>query len=471
MLRGRSTIPAALLAVAAVLLLPILTNVASGQLPHWLQPYLWLSWPLGALLAIPLVISAVRSGRTEQSPPAPLATQSATASGSSTVVQVHSANMVIGSSATPGDTHTDTAAEPEPAPTTAWLGRARDDVDHGQLFGEKEILERLGRALSNPDGHRIISIFGEGGTGKTTLAYEMVKRYAAGVGFARVAWTSAKFGHMRALGRVEYRRRAATEWHDVLFDIAGQLGLDIDLNTHRLEERLAAAIGRSPDPLLIVLDNLETVSDVRLAMDFLDRPSMLGPHKVAVTTRQSTASLSSMVHEISWRGLDDNAVRGFARHLAAEEPDFSLTMRDLSQIVTVSGGLPLLVKMIIRIAVHEARPVAEVIGRLRDTHGDLAGRVGPYLYEQAMDSLMMSNGVGEEAAKGLMNAFCVLPAGTSLSGDDFFELSTIADRATFDRARSAARDLALVRGADGNRRFAVHPLLRQYICDGSRALS
>jgi hypothetical protein len=88
-----------------------------------------------------------------------------------------------------------------------------------------------------------------------------------------------------------------------------------------------------------------------------------------------------------------------------------------------------------------------------------------------MDSLMMSDGVGEDAAKGLMNAFCVLPAGTSLSGDDFFELSTIADRATFDRARSAARDLALIRGAAGNRKFAVHPLLRQYICDGSRALS
>ncbi|GAA4964920.1 NB-ARC domain-containing protein [Actinoplanes utahensis] len=467
-MRSRSTISLGLLAVVTFLLLPIVTNVAAGRLPESWQPYLGWSWLLAALLAAPLVISAVRSGRSAETSPSATVAQTATADRSGTAVQVNGpATVTVGLPAPPAPM----APEAAPAPPAAWLDRARDDVDHGQIFGARDALERLGQALHNPDGDRIISIFGEGGTGKTTLAYEMVKRHAVDAGFTRIAWTSAKFGHMRALGRIEYRRRAAAEWNDLLIDIAAQLGLDIDLSTYRLSERLTTAIGESPDPLLIVIDNLETVSDVDLAMAFLDQPAMLGPHKVAVTTRQSTAARSSLVHEIAWRGLDEAAVRDFARHLADDEPDFLLTPKDLAQIVSVSGGLPLLVKMVVRLAVHEARPVDEVIGRLRNAHGELGGRIGPYLYEKAMDSLTTSDGVGEEAATGLMNAFCALPAGLSLSGDDFFELSLIPDRATFDRARAAARDLALIRGADGNRRFAVHPLLRQYICDGARALS
>jgi hypothetical protein len=85
-----------------------------------------------------------------------------------------------------------------------------------------------------------------------------------------------------------------------------------------------------------------------------------------------------------------------------------------------------------------------------------------------MDALAASRGVGEGAAVGLMNVFCGRPSGESFTETDFFELSLIQDRSTFDRSRAAAHGLALIRGVDGNRRFTVHPLLRGYVCNGAK---
>ena len=344
------------------------------------------------------------------------------------------------------------------------------DVDHGRLFGAEEILGRLGKALANPSGDWLISIFGEGGAGKTTLGYEMVRRHAGSAGFGRVAWVSAKFGHLRALGNVEYTRRAAIGWHDLLRDIARQLDLRIQQNPVQMEERLAGALGAA-GPCVIVVDNLETVKEAELAMRFLTRPSVLRPHKVIVTTRQSARPLASEVREFSWRGLSDDAVIAFARHLAADDPGFELSAQDMQELIAVSGGIPLLVKLAVRLAMHDARAVTEVIGQVRDPSDVLGERVGLYLYERAMDALAASEGVGAEAAVGLMNVFCGRPSSESFTTEDFFELSLIGDRKAFDRARVAAHSLALIRGLDGNRRFTVHPLLREYACYGARALS
>ena len=177
------------------------------------------------------------------------------------------------------------------------------------------------------------------------------------------------------------------------------------------------------------------------------------------------------MREFSWRGLSDDAVLAFARHLAADDPGFELSARDVEELIAMSEGIPLLVKMAVRLAMHDARPVTEVIDQVRDPNDALGERVGLYLYEHAMDALAASEGVGVDAAVGLMNVFCGRPSGESFTMTDFFELSLISDTKVFDRARAAAYSLALIHGVDGNRRFTVRPLLREYVCNGARALS
>lgn len=347
-------------------------------------------------------------------------------------------------------------------PNADWTRQA--DVDHDRIFGADAILGRLAEAVGNDSGDWLISIFGQGGAGKTTLAYETVRRYAKSAGFHRIAWASAKLGHLRDLGSVDYVRHSALGWHDLLLDITQQLGLRIPLNPVQMEQRLAEALAAA-EPCLIVIDNLETLKEAELAMRFLVRPAVLRPHKVIITTRESVRALTGQVRELAWHGLAEDAVADFARHLAADDPAFALAADDVEQLVRMSAGIPLLVKMAVRLAMHDGRPVTEVIDQLRDPTGALGERVGLYLYEQAMSALADSDGVGGDAAIGLMNVFCGSPAGESFTAADLFELSLIGDQEIFDRARKAARSLALIRGVDGNRRFTVHPLLREYVCN------
>lgn len=454
-----------IVAVIVVLLLPVVTAVAAGALPAFAHPYLWLAWPVLAALTVPAVVSEVRRKRShrESGPDTQQGIhvrQRAVVDDSGSVYQAGRDLIMLGQ-----PTQTPVHAPQPSAPPRAegtWMRHA--DVDHEQLFGVDHILERLGRLIANDDGDWIISIFGDGGAGKTTLAYEAIKRYAAPGGFDRVAWVSAKFSHMRALGHVEQNRLTAISWHDLLLDIAWQLALDIEQNPGRIEGRLAEAlrVAGMDDRCIMVIDNLETLADAERAVDYLTRSSVLRPHKVIITTRKSAEKLSPLVREVAWHGLATPDATEFARYLTADEPDFKLAASDLNQIITTSMGIPLLIKMIVRLALVEARPISEVVGQLQNPRGELGERVGHYLYEQAMDALAAK--VGYEAAAGLMNVFCCRASGESFTRDEFYELSLIADREVFEQARMVARDLALVRALDGNSRFTVHPLLREFVC-------
>ncbi|MCP2199752.1 NACHT domain-containing protein [Lentzea flava] len=61
----RRYVTIAVTAVIAALLLPVTVNVATSSLPAAWQPYLWVAWPVSALLAVVLVVQQVRGDRTE----------------------------------------------------------------------------------------------------------------------------------------------------------------------------------------------------------------------------------------------------------------------------------------------------------------------------------------------------------------------------------------------------------------------
>src|SRR6266702_1143240 len=49
-----------MLLMISLVLLPADSNIAANALPSGWQPYLWLAWPIGALLAAPLIIWEMR---------------------------------------------------------------------------------------------------------------------------------------------------------------------------------------------------------------------------------------------------------------------------------------------------------------------------------------------------------------------------------------------------------------------------
>ncbi len=59
-MRRRSPAILAVLAVIALVLLPAISNVEANALPSTWTPFLWLAWPIGLLLAVPLIYLEVR---------------------------------------------------------------------------------------------------------------------------------------------------------------------------------------------------------------------------------------------------------------------------------------------------------------------------------------------------------------------------------------------------------------------------
>ncbi|MEU8242403.1 tetratricopeptide repeat protein [Actinoplanes missouriensis] len=73
-MRTRTSPPTLIVILTAAVLLPAAVNVATGALPDDWHPWLWLAWPLAAVLAVPVVIAEWRRSRrpaidTAEAPP------------------------------------------------------------------------------------------------------------------------------------------------------------------------------------------------------------------------------------------------------------------------------------------------------------------------------------------------------------------------------------------------------------------
>jgi pimeloyl-ACP methyl ester carboxylesterase len=349
-----------------------------------------------------------------------------------------------------------------------WTKRAI--VDQHRLFGIDGAVARIGSWLENPDGDWLISIFGAGGAGKTTLAYEAVKRHAHAAGFANVAWVSARSSYLAADGQVERDERVQYYWRELLLDIASQLPLT-DKVVAALAERQFAHQMRTlaaREKCLIVIDNMESVVDSRYAIRYLHDERIIRPHKVVITTRDSAASQFVSVRQLRWDRLQNEAAHEFAKYLASDDPAFQLDSNDLDRITDYSGGLPLVIKIMIRLCLDRGQSVAEVIDRLRKRSQGSSG-LGAFLYDEGLAALQQR--VGEKTASDLMNVFCSRSVGQAVELEEFYLGSGIASRDEFDEAKAAAARLALITPSRGNTLFSVHSLLREFMCnDGTNDL-
>jgi len=104
-------------------------------------------------------------------------------------------------------------------------------VDHTQLFGVDTFIEKVKDDLFAPQAGWIISIFGEGGLGKTALAYEIVAHYATAAGFTRVGWVSAKTLQLLPDGALLRYGSAELHWINLVKKLADQLDIALGDNS------------------------------------------------------------------------------------------------------------------------------------------------------------------------------------------------------------------------------------------------
>jgi hypothetical protein len=337
-------------------------------------------------------------------------------------------------------------------------------VDHTQLFGVDTFIEKIKDDLSAPQAGWIISLCGEGGLGKTAIAYEAVTRYAASAGFTRVGWVSAKTLQLLPDGVLLRDGSAELHWTSLVKKLADQLHIHLGDNSSGWITDFQRGI-RSLSPgerCLLIVDNLEAVEDVDEAIQYLGSNSIVNPHKILLTTRHALLGKVRSLVERHVKGLDFEPAFHFIRSLGNDVIE-EASDDELRPIVEVTEGNPLLIKLFVARLLTSHLPLAFVLVELQAINQRLGRNIIDYLYAESLSVLEQQ--CGKNAAHWILNAFCPLGAGDSVGYEALRTYSGIEDEQMFRNTLRVACDLSLIRTSKLNSLYSIHSLLWKFVCE------
>lgn len=227
------------------------------------------------------------------------------------------------------------------------------DFDETGFLGRNSELRRIKKALLGP--YPVVSILGDGGIGKTAIAlkvaYDLLD--TPDNPFEAVVWVSAK---------------ATTLTSGEIATISGAIQSSLGLFEAAAKELAGDISGSGVDPIedvleylgqfniLLILDNLETVTDKRLRDFLLDLP--LGS-KVLLTSRIGLG----IENPVKLEALSEEESKQFLKTLAglrSVEPLKKLDDDSLTRLVRKLRGHPLYIKWLVA-GVQTGRRPAELL--------------------------------------------------------------------------------------------------------------
>src|SRR5262245_32697362 len=317
------------------------------------------------------------------------------------------------------------AAIPRP-PRVGFVARRDQTRDQNG----RDLIELLREELA-PERRQIVTLWGSGGVGKTTLAAETVRGLADQFQ-GRVVWTGPQL-------RADFTASA------LLDEIATQLGR-ADLRTAPPAEKpelVRALLAESP--ALVVLDNFETIaSEVQpQCVEWLNG----APCPVLITTRDKIAHTRSV--QIAAMSLEES--QDFLSRLIEEAHDrASFDGLDRGAIIETAERNPLVMQWIVA-QIDEAQRPRDVLAELRQGEGDAAFRV--------FDRSFNLEQLGDDGRAALLALSLFTP---SASREALAQVAGFGD--DLKRLNEAARRLArlwLVVAKDGGERLAIEGLTRE----------
>ncbi len=328
-----------------------------------------------------------------------------------------------------------------------------------QLFGVHAHLDELAAQATRPSPPWIIAIEGVGGVGKTALADALTRRLTAAGDWVDVGWVTARQQIFDGGGTIEAIEQPRLTADSLVDGLAQQLlvnGLDpqtltIDQKRSILQERLRS------EPYLVVIDNLETLTDVRSLLTTLR--DFAGPSKILLTSRITLLYEKDIFHFVVPE-LNRHDSLALLRHEASVRNAPGLADADdadLQPILDTVGGNPLALRLVVgQLLVH---PLAHVLNDLRHAHGRQAREIYNFIYRQAWNDL-------DEAAQ---QTLLLMPLITESGGDlDYLAAMASAVGLSTGQVSDAlvqlvSRNLVDSRGDLGKRRYSIHALTRRFV--------
>ncbi len=260
-----------------------------------------------------------------------------------------------------------TAPPPAPRETSPQEPSGEDSV-----VGRESELERLRAAASSASGPSVAWVGGEAGIGKTTLVDRFCDESVA-------AWTIAR-GHCPEVDGAP----PGWAWWEVLGALRGsevEPAEAMSSTPFELAHRVGAAIAEASHDVLLVLDDLhradgETLQLLRHVLTSVSRRVLLlgtyRPEDASQDLQMTFAAAAERtVERLDLTGLPAEQ----ARTLVAEHSDVELSESVHQQLLERSGGNPLFLKQVARLAASEGPDIAvnglpsaihEILGRRLD---------------------------------------------------------------------------------------------------------
>ncbi|MBV7329780.1 tetratricopeptide repeat protein [Chloroflexi bacterium TSY] len=301
----------------------------------------------------------------------------------------------------------DSFPAPDPYRTLSYLDPYLDQ----KLFGVAEIKSRLKEAVLTEERPWLIALEGMGGIGKTTLANDFVHQLVNGERFHNIAWVSAKQEEFLPEVGLQALDRPALDAGTLTDMLLEQLNTRSVLSMTSSEKRTALLRLLKERAYLVVVDNLETVSDYEALLPLLRQAA--NPTKFLLMSRFSLKA-NADVYSLSLEEFSQADAFAFLRYEAAMRGMDSLqnaSETQLDTIYAVVGGNPLALKLII--GQLNFLPLSSVLENLQEAQGKQVDELYGYIYWQAWQML-------DDDTRILFLVMPVIPRGT------FAELAAIS---------------------------------------------
>ena len=323
----------------------------------------------------------------------------------------------------------------------------------GGFVGRRDDKRRIRRFLDS-GYHRVVTISGAGGVGKTALVLNLVKEMAQQEKprFDGIVWVSAKETRLSYTGieEIEPTLRNYEELLDAIITVMGvenAQGIGVKAKEGILEQIL-----QNWEKILVVIDNLETIHDRRIIDFILDAPPQL---QILITSRRGLGQVERR-YELKQMKRKE-AIRLF-RKVAGEKGLSTLAKQDdevIGRYVDKVSCFPLAIKWMIG-QVALGRDINKVVAEVHEASSDISR----FSFEQIYRSL-------KPASKKVLGALSLLEESPSVG-----VLQYIVDMER-DNFEDAIRELTLVsliipetykdQRGELTTRYGILPLTRGYV--------
>ena len=320
---------------------------------------------------------------------------------------------------------------------------------YSELFGCDEALNLLVDQILSAETSFVVAITGIGGIGKTALADKVTRTVVGHFRFNEIVWIRAD-----ALSLDNDTLDYSTAIDLFANEIAKSVAPEVTGNTSR-EARLARVRQvLKEDPHLIVIDNLETISNTAFLMRQLQ--DWASPSKFLLTTRVRPIGEAS-VFSYSVDTLGDSDSGNLLRHHAQiiGQPDLAIaTDEQAAYIYNIVGGNPLALKLVVSLAM--TMPVDFVLDDLTQGNTAEVGLMYDRIYKRTWQVLTHTQ-------RRLLRAM-PLVAESGGSVDQIRAITALDDAELWPAMNDLVnRSLLELLGTTWERRYGIHRLTASFL--------